>query len=199
MYKYLPITSNISEMLVAITSLPTCTIVFDAKADLVDMNLLASNFLQIKDKEAYLNKLLKINIDYVILENALNKLIKGKAVFNETICIGRADGSNANVKFSASMLYGSKRIFLFQFYETITTSIDSRILIAKHSNLTRNEAEICELIANKTPVKQVSDILHKSPNNVYGTLRRITRKLNLNSTKDLYPYFTQLNWATEID
>jgi DNA-binding CsgD family transcriptional regulator len=204
MYKYLPITSNISEMLVAITSLPTCTLVFDSKADLVDMNLLAANFLKIKDKEAYLNKRLKIDVDYVHLQYMLSKLIKGKSVVNETICIRRTDGSNANVKFSGSMLYGVKKIFLFQFYE-IMASIDARNhdskhiisqLFAKYPSLTRNEVEICGLIANKTPAREVSDILHKSPNNVYVTLRRITHKLNLKSSKELYPYLKEINDPT---
>jgi len=202
MYKYLPITSNMSEMLVAVTSLPTCTVVFDAKADLVDMNLLASNFLQIKDREAYLSKRLKIDIDYVHLQYVIAKLIKGKVVFDEPISVRRTDGSNASVKFSGNMLYGSKKIFLFQFYEMTATGIeptrhDSKHIItqlfAKYPSLTRNEVEICGLIASKTPTKQVPDILHKSPNNVYGTLRRITRKLNLKSSKELYPYLLELN------
>lgn len=211
MYKYLPITSNISEMLVAITSLPICTIVFDEKLNLEDMNLLAANFLQIEDREAYLSKQSKIDVDYVHLQNVIDHLKMGKPVCDETICIRRTDGSNANVKLNGSMLYGSKRIFLFQFFETITTSVDSRILIdstnhdckhiiaqlfAKYPSLTRNEVEICGLIANKTPAKQVSDILHKSPNNVYGTLRRITHKLNLKSSKELYPYLKEINDPT---
>lgn len=191
-------------MLVAITSLPTCTIVFDAKSDLVDINLLASNFLQIKDREAYLNKTLKIDIDYVHLQYVIAKLMKGKLVVNETIRIGRTDGRNTNVKFSGSMLCGSKKIFLFQFHETAAsidyTNCDSKHirtqLFAKYPSLTRNEVEICRLIANETPAKEVSNILHKSPNNVYVTLRRITHKLNLKSSKELYPYLKEINDTT---
>ncbi len=120
MYKYLPITSNISEMFVSVGSLPICTIVFDSKIDLVDMNQLASNFLQIKNKEDYLSGKYKIKIDYPYLEKIISKLKRGITIFEEIMRIECVDGSSVNIMFNASMICGKQRFFLFQFVDKLS-------------------------------------------------------------------------------
>lgn len=117
MYKYHPITGNISEILVAVGSLPICTIVFDSKADLVGMNQLASNFLQIKNREDYLNGTFKIETDYQRLKVVISKLKRERITFNKTIRIKRVDGNHVDVRFNACMISGKQCFFLFQFSE----------------------------------------------------------------------------------
>lgn len=120
MYKYLPITSNISEMFVSVGSLPICTIVFDSKIDLVDMNQLASNFLQIENKEDYLSGKSKIKIDYPYLEKIISKLKRGITIFEEIMRIECVDGNSVNIMFNASMICGKQRFFLFQFVDKLS-------------------------------------------------------------------------------
>jgi DNA-binding CsgD family transcriptional regulator len=130
MYKQLPITSNISEMLVSVKSLPTCTIIFDTKADLVDMNKLASDFLKIDNVDDYLNKRSILDVDYLKLSKVIQKLKKGNLIFDEIIRINREDGKSIDVVFNACMLYGSQKVFLFQFFKVASPiNSDSRLLI----------------------------------------------------------------------
>jgi DNA-binding CsgD family transcriptional regulator len=244
MYKYLTLIDDMTEMLVMMSSLPTCTIVFDKNAELLDINQLASDFLQIKNWTDYLNGKVRINTDYFYLQKTIEELKTGKTISNENLKFMRADNSIVQVKFNACMLYGAKSIFLFQFFEvkpsptldfpillnsvfhdiqslqvnlselgaSVLSGIENdpgvnddsqendltQLLSIKQINLTRNEYAICELIAEQTPVKQIADILHKTPNNIYGTVKRITHKFNLKSRKELYLHLKELRATLSV-
>jgi DNA-binding CsgD family transcriptional regulator len=145
MYKQLPITSNISEMLVSVKSLPICTIVFDVKADLVDMNKLASDFLKIDNLDDYLNKKSAIEIDYLKLSKIITKLKKGLSVFDEIISISSVDGKSMEIVFNACMLCGSQRVFLFQFFDVVAPmTAASRISINSRDSWKKNKRLILD-------------------------------------------------------
>jgi len=229
MYKYLTLIENIKEVLVMMNSLPTCTILFDSKGGLVDMNKLASDFLLISNMEDYLKKKFRINTDYFYLQSVIAELKAGKTISKGKLKFQRQDDSVVCVEFNASMLYGPQKVFIFQFFEiSPTENLDYRFIInstchdiqrlqskitelgnsmvvdlkdtqarianpeniisllsKKYTNLTQNEVTICELISTGLTVKEMSVSLKKTQNNIYGTIKRITFKLNMRSISEL--------------
>jgi len=211
------------------SSLPTCTILFNRNCELIDMNQLASDFLLIENKTDFIKKGLRLNTDYFYLNSVIDELKTGKTISKEKMKFKRADDSVVCVEFNACMLYGPNKLFIFQFFETLpiqrvdyqfiinSTYHDIQKLQSKitelgnsmltelnvvparsvdhdgspfslskiYTNLTQNEVAICELIGNGLTVKEVSENLNKTQNNVYVTIKRITYKLNLRSIGEL--------------
>jgi len=119
MYKYIPLIADMKEMMVMMNSLPMCTVIFDRNAGLVDMNFLAEKLLKVDNKEDYINNKLRIVTNYPYLHNLINELKKGNIISKVNLCFLSANGDNVYVECNATVLYGSRKIFLFQFYETV--------------------------------------------------------------------------------
>jgi len=121
MYKYLPITSNIHEMMVMMNSLPVCTTVFDKNAQLIEINQSALNFLEIKTIDDFKTKRLRILNDCNYLLTIIQELRTGKIIQNKNYLLKYPDSNFAMISFSACMLSEFSDLFLFQFFELPTS------------------------------------------------------------------------------
>ena len=122
MYNYRTILDDLQEMLNILRSLPTSTIVFNKKAEIIDINKAASDFLKIEDIEDYTSQKLKLEID-TKFNNIIERLINGETVYNEKFEFKCTDRSLVLVNLNAFLFYGLKDVFIFQFSETSMTAL----------------------------------------------------------------------------
>ena len=114
MYNYRTLLDDLQEMLNILRSLPTSTIVFNKKAEIIDINKAASDFLKIEDIEDYTSQKLKLEID-TKFNNIIERLINGETVYNEKFEFKCADNSLIYVNLDVSLLCEFKDVFIFQF------------------------------------------------------------------------------------
>ena len=161
MHKYLTLIDDIKEMMVMMSSLPTCTIVFDKDAKLIDINQLAVDFLKIENKNDYLGGTSKIQTDYFYLKRVIETLQTGKTISNGNMKFIKTDNNIVQVKFNACMLYGTKTIFMIQFFEIKSSAmIDFPVLLnSVFLDIQNLQTNLNELGANiLTGVKADSNI-----------------------------------------
>lgn len=148
MYKYFFIDENMSEMMVMLKSLPTCTIVLDRNAKLVDINQPALKFFTIRSIDDFRIKKWIVSNRNNLLHSFINELMKGATITNKLYRIQHPDYTYTNVNFSACMLDGlNKKLFIFQFF--VLTTRDNRHLeyelnqgSMNKTNLTRNKERL---------------------------------------------------------
>lgn len=117
MYKYLPISENIQEMMVMLKSLPACTLVVDAMGRLMDINIPALNIFKITSIHELDGSVLRLFPSTNYLNTVIRELKRGNTVRDARILMRRKDGSEAAIEFSACMISGYRNLFLFQFFE----------------------------------------------------------------------------------
>ena len=117
MYKYLPITFNVQELMVMMKSLPVCTTIFDKNGRLIDFNQPSKNFLNIKMLGDFRTKRLTALNDYNYLLSIIHELKTGRIFKNKLYQVKYPDSNSVVVCFSACMLNGLSDIFMFQFFE----------------------------------------------------------------------------------
>lgn len=138
MYKTLSLFDNADEMLVMLNSLPLCSIVFDLNLKLVDVNFRAEKLLGIDNKKKYIENKMVLNIDYECLRELVNRLKNGFEIYQEKLSLRTINGKNIRVECYGNMLYGTKKVFLFQFHELPPASATSSI----YQETTRIESEL---------------------------------------------------------
>lgn len=117
MYKYLPISTQLQEMMVMLKSLPTNTVVVDKKGRVIDINQTALNFFKVKSIDDFsLKKWGALNNPLPIIK-IVQQLKKGVLIQNKNFVLKAPDSTSINVIFSATMLNGAKEVFIFQFFE----------------------------------------------------------------------------------
>jgi len=116
MYNYRTLLDDLQEMLTIIKSLSTSCIIFNRKAEIIDINKAASDFLKIGNTEDYIGQKRKLGIDPKFY-GIINRLLNGETVLNEKFEFKRADNTVVLVNLNASLLYGLKDVFIFQFSE----------------------------------------------------------------------------------
>jgi len=181
MYTYLTLIEDMKEMVVMLNSLPTCTIVFDSKARLLDMNKLASDFLGIKNREDYINRKLKIKTDYIYIQKLIEELKTGRTICNECLKFKRINKSEVYVGFSASMLYGPKSVFLFQFFEMpASTSTELQFFINSASRSIKTvQTNLDELNMNLLNDVNIDAVVNAHPQQNIAIQLLSTRYSNL--------------------
>jgi len=117
MYKYLSITQDLQEMMIMLKSLPACTLVFDEKNRLVDMNIQAMKLLKINDISEIQGQECKLFIMSNYLKNIIRELKKGTLIHHAKMTVKCSDNSMVFVDFSACMLNGAEDLFIFQLFE----------------------------------------------------------------------------------
>jgi len=117
MFKYLPITSTLQEMMIMVNSLPTCTIVLDRNCNVVEINQLALNFLNVNAKGDFKVKRTGVLNDVNYIKGILRGLATGKEIRDKSHFIHCVGGQSKVVNFSACMIAGATKMFIFQFYE----------------------------------------------------------------------------------
>lgn len=116
MYNYFTLLDDLQDTLIFLRSLPVCTIVFNKNADIIDINNAASDFLKIRNIKEYTSRKLKLEVDsqfHTITEG----LQKGETTGNVMFEFKRPDHSSVSVHLNASLFYGLKDVFIFQFSE----------------------------------------------------------------------------------
>jgi len=117
MYKYLPITSNLQEMMVMLKSLPACTLVFDKHSNLVDINQPALRLFKTDNIQVFNERLNEIFPTHEYIKTIIQELKHGKTVRYARTIIKNADKSLAAVELCACMINGGSDLFLFQLFE----------------------------------------------------------------------------------
>lgn len=117
MFKYLPITSNLQEMMIMVNSLPTCTIVLDRHCKVVEINQLGLKFLNVNSKEDFKLKRTGVLNDVNHIKGVLKELATGREIRDKSHFIHCVGGQSKVVNFSACMIDGASKMFIFQFYE----------------------------------------------------------------------------------
>ncbi len=114
MYNYFAILDNLQEELNMLRYSPTCAIVFDKNAEIIDINKAASDFFKIKNIEDYTSRKLKLEIDNQFYKITEDLKIK-KILCNEKFKFKLADKNSEFVNLKISLFYGLKDMYLFQF------------------------------------------------------------------------------------
>lgn len=116
MYNYHTLLEDLQERLNILRSLPVCSIVFNKKAEIIEINKAASDFLRIKNIEEYAS--LKLPLEAGIkFRDITERLSAGETVRNEKFELKRASNTILTVSLNVSLLYGLKDVFVFQFTE----------------------------------------------------------------------------------
>jgi DNA-binding CsgD family transcriptional regulator len=122
MYKNITIVDGIDVMMIMLDSLPISSIVFDDDAKLIKINKPAQNLLSIKLIEDCFDKEEQFFPEINQLHDAIKLLRRGVDITEQRIILRGLDGVLIHAAFSACMLYGVKKVFLFQFYELLSTT-----------------------------------------------------------------------------
>lgn len=134
MFKYLLLSATLREMMVMLTSLPTCTVAFDRNAKLVEINQSALSFFKIKSVDDFKLKRWRVLNDYIYIQRIIKQLNTG-AVVKDVICVVKTpEHASVIINFSACMLNGPSKVFLFQFFEF---SDSSSRLIKQNDNISQ--------------------------------------------------------------
>ncbi len=118
MYNYFTLLDDLQEMLALFKSLPACTIVFNEKAEVIDMNQAASDFLNITYPIDGIVKRIKIEMDEQFYE-ITSRLKNGEIFSSVRYKFILPDHESVLVRLSPSLLCGLKDLFVFQFSEDI--------------------------------------------------------------------------------
>jgi len=119
MYKYLSLSADMQEMMVMMNSLPTCTIVFDRFGKLVEINQPAMTFLGIKNIDDYRLKRWLVLNDPQFTKETIRTLDRGVNIKDNLYIAKSPDGYSVMLAFNACLLNGTKKVFLFQFFELL--------------------------------------------------------------------------------
>lgn len=122
MYKYLSRERDLQEMTVRVKSLPTCSIVLDSKANLVDINQPALSFFKIETVNDYRFKRWQALNDKQYFQRIILELMTERSISGRGILIKCPDYSYAVIYYGACMISCESAIFLFQFFESSTLS-----------------------------------------------------------------------------
>jgi len=121
-YNYLTLLTELQRTLDLLSSSPTCSIVFNSKAEIIEMNKPASDLLKIKNIDDYKNRKMSLDVDsefYKIIGNLMN----GSIVCDERFKFKCVDNSIVYVNLNASLYCKLKDVFIFQFNEIISPEL----------------------------------------------------------------------------
>lgn len=143
MYKYLPISENLQEMMVMLKSLPAHTLVFDAKSNLVDLNQPALNLLRIDNLDEFNSRQNEIFPTQDYIKIIIRELKKGNTVRHAKTVLRYPDNTQVIVELCGCMVNGCRDLFLFQLFEiTLSTNADLGSFISYNDNVSNPEAVI---------------------------------------------------------
>ena len=117
MFKYLPITTSLQEMMIMLNSLPTCSIVLDLECRIVEINKPALDFLGIESKNDYRLKRISFLNDLNYIKRIQKKLITGHVIRDQNFLVNCANGQSRLISFNACAIEGVSKMFIFQFFD----------------------------------------------------------------------------------
>ncbi len=121
-YNYLTLLNELQRTLDLLSSSSTCSIVFNSKAEIIEINKPASDLLKIENIDDYKNRKMSLDIDsefYNIIENLMN----GSIICDEKFKFKCADDSIVFVNLNASLYCKLKDVFIFQFNEIMSQEL----------------------------------------------------------------------------
>jgi len=141
MYKYLPISENLQEMMVMLKSLPAHTLVFDAKSNLVDLNQPALKLLKIDNLDEFNGRQNEIFPTQDYIKIIIRELKKGNTVRHAKTVLRHPDDTQVIVELCGCMINGCRDLFLFQLFEiTLSTNANLGSFISYSDNEDNSEA-----------------------------------------------------------
>ena len=143
MYKYLPISENLQEMMVMLKSLPAHTLVFDAKSNLVDLNQPALELLRIDNLDEFNSRQNEIFPTHDYIKIIIRELKKGNTVRHAKTVLRYPDDTEVIVELCGCMINGCRDLFLFQLFEiTLSTNANLGSFISYNDNVNNPKAVI---------------------------------------------------------
>jgi len=134
MFKYLPITTSLQEMMIMLNSLPTCSIVLDLECRIVEINKPALDFLSIESKNDYRIKRISLLNDLNYIKKIQKKLITGHVIRDQNFLVNCANGQSRLISFNACAIEGVSKMFIFQFFDlAILPNSYAEFLMTKNS------------------------------------------------------------------
>lgn len=124
MYKYLSIAENLNEMMLMLKSLPACTLVFDKKSNLVDMNKPALQLLKINNIQEFNARRDRVFSTSDYIKTIIRELKKGNTVRYAKTLLNYENEGHTVIELCACMINGREELFLFQLFE-ISLSADA--------------------------------------------------------------------------
>ena len=121
-YNYLTLLTELQRTLDLLSNSPTCSIVLNSKAEIIEINKPASDLLKIKNIDDYKNRKMSLDVDsefYKIIGNLMN----GSIVCDERFKFKCADNSIVSVNLNASLYCKLKDVFIFQFNEIMSQEL----------------------------------------------------------------------------
>lgn len=107
-------------MMIMLKSLPTCTIVLDRNCKIAEINQSGLDFLNVRSKDDYRVKRIGVLNDLNYIKKIIIELTSGRIVRDKTHFVICGNGQFRVVNFSACMIEGSSKMFVFQFFELST-------------------------------------------------------------------------------
>jgi hypothetical protein len=117
MYKYLSIAENLKEMMLMLKSLPACTLVFDKRSNLVDLNKPALQLLRINNAQEFNAKRDEVFPTNDYIKTIIKELKKGNTVRHAKTLLKYANDGHTVVELCACMVNGLQELFVFQLFE----------------------------------------------------------------------------------
>jgi len=168
MYRYLPIAENLQEMMVMLKSLPAHTLVFDTRANLIDLNQSAMKLLRISNMAEFNERQNEMFPTHDYIKTIIRELKRGNTVRSAKTVLRYPDNTQVIIELCACMINGSRDLFLFQLFE-ISLSTDANLgSFISYSN-SEDNAEVTSL-----PVAWVTNPhnAHMSPQKKKSVERR---------------------------
>lgn len=154
MFKYLSLTATLQEMMIMVRSLPTATIVLNRNCEIVEINQLGLEFLNIQSKDDCKVKRIGVLNNLNSIRLIQKTLITGRVIRNKNHLINCLDGRSIMVNFSACMIQGMDKMFLYQFFE----------LAEFKMNIADQFIQTTRRINNPKEFKDVKELFYKPDN-----------------------------------
>ena len=181
MYRYLTLIDDVKEMMVMMNSLPTCTIIFDKYANVVEMNQLARKSLGIENYIDITRLDFNILDDKLYIQAVISDLLRGHTITNKRLRLKRKDGNTMVVQYNASMLYGLKTVCIFQFFgiSTVDNIYQDYLIAPVLNNITELQSNLLELTDKILSGKNESGVnLYQRSTDMVFLLKSRFNKLN---------------------
>lgn len=117
MYKYLPITDNLQEIMIMLKSLPAHSLVFDKDCNLVEINESALKLLRLRNVQEFNDRKDDMFPTPSYVKSFILELKRGVTIRHVRTLLCHTDKNQVVVELCACMINGQHDLFLFQLFE----------------------------------------------------------------------------------
>lgn len=122
MFNYNTLLDELQETISVLKAIPNCCIIFNHKAEVIEINKHASKLLKINNIENFNLKQHRLVIEKEFL-NVTESILNGKIISDEIFHFNCEDNQILTVKLKATKLVRLRDVFIFEFYEIVDNII----------------------------------------------------------------------------